>query len=290
VSPPRLRDYLAGAALALLISSCGYTIDLSFFWRDDAVGDRVAQTLGGTIDLGLPASYSFLVVGDPHFGSASAAGPEVLARFSALVASRDDAFVVFAGDQVDAGLSEQYTDFCAWANSLRKSSTMALPWYALVGNHDLYNDGWTNYLSYIYDTGHGRSYSVLDAGGFSLYLLDTGNATLGRAQYERLLADMGADPKPKIALSHYALRGSEYLYYYRLTNSRERALLFELFAENGVKLAIEGHWHYLIHSSYAGYFDEWLVESLTYEDDAGLRYCFAVNISGSESSMERLHY
>ena len=85
-----------------------------------------------------------------------------------------------------------------------------------MGNHDLYNDGWTNFQSYFYETGHGRSYSVIDAGDFSLFLLDTGNATLGQAQFERLVSDMSAKAsRPKIVLSHYALKGPDSLSYYQ---------------------------------------------------------------------------
>jgi 3',5'-cyclic AMP phosphodiesterase CpdA len=279
---------LGGLVLALGLSACSY-IDLNFFGRDDAVGERVAETLGQPVDLGIAkgAPYSFLVAADLHIGAANAPSQAVLDAFASFVAARDDSFVLFLGDQANMGLADEYAAFASFADGLKNQSGKSLPWFAAVGNHDLYNDGWANFLTAVYATGHGSSYSILDAGDFQVYLLDTGNATLGRAQYEELVADMGADQRPKIVISHYAIYGSADLSYYRLANARERALLLDLFASSQVKLVLAGHWHFPVYHNYEGYFEEWLCDSLTYADAEG-RHCLSVQVAEGKATVERL--
>ena len=182
--------------------------------------------------------------------------------------------------------------FKAWADTIANKSGTSIPWYTAVGNHDLLNEGWTYFKKYLYDTTplRGASYFVLQAGAYDIYVIDTADATLGSAQYARLAKDLKADSKPKMVLSHYPIRGSSLLAYYRLTDSIERAKLIELFGTTDVRQVFGGHWHYYMHEKVGDLFDEWLVDSLTYTDSDNLVHCFGVTVSGTAVTVDRLSF
>jgi len=287
---------LALCTLCAGLSSCYFSFT-DLFAESSAVTERVKDT--GAKAIVQPSSsvisstspFSFLVVGDPHFGASWAAGSDVLDAFKKLAASPDAngnpyAFVLYVGDDADAGTEAQFQTFAGWASSMKDSNSIPLPlqWYSAVGNHDLYNGGWSYFRQYI-----GPSFYRLSAGAYSIYVIDTGQGTLGNYQIDELKREFSADSRPKIVVSHYPIYGgASVLYYYRLANPREQAELLELFAESNVKLIIAGHYHYLVHES-VGPYDEWLVESLTVKD-GGSTHCFAVTLTGGSLSLSRLAF
>jgi hypothetical protein len=284
----------AAALLSLCLSSCPAALT-DFFDESSTVTGRVQDT--GAKAIVQPASasisstdpFSFLVVGDPHFGASFAAGQSTMDAFSALAASPDAggkpyAFVVYLGDDANSGAQAEYESFVNWASSMTDSVGKKMQWYSAVGNHDLYNGGWTYFRQKI-----GPSFFRLSAGGYSIYVLDSGQGILGDFQIGELKSEFAADPKPKIVVTHYPIyAAANVLYYYRLSNPREVAELLDLFAKSDVKHIIAGHWHYYGHES-VGSMDEWLVESLTVTD-GGSAHCFSVDIAGSTAAVTRLAF
>jgi len=290
-----------GAFLILASLLCASSVSCvasfaDFFDESSDVAGRVKESQAMTIapptssSISTTTPFSFLVVGDPHFGASFAAGQDVLDSFSALAGSVDPssakpyAFVLYLGDDADAGLKAQFEAFANWAGSMKDSSGSPMQWYSAVGNHDLYNGGWSSFKQYV-----GPSFYKLSAGAYSIYVIDSGQGTLGDYQIGELKSEFASDPNPKIVVSHYAVYAAEQvLYYYRLSNPREVAELLDLFARSNVKLIIAGHWHYLVHES-IGPIDEWLVESLTVTD-AGAAHCFSVTLDGASESLARLAF
>jgi 3',5'-cyclic-AMP phosphodiesterase len=247
---------VAALALAacLLASSCRYGLG-ELFGRDDPVSHRLDQSsardavLAGqrkTLEQAVPAStaFSFIVATDLHFDCSAWPRASDLAAFAKLAKDSGADFAIFGGDLADAGKEEEYKLFAAFADSLKSGPLShlgegaALPWFAAVGNHDLYNSGWRFFAQYA-----GSSTDRFKVGSSSFYIVDSGSGTLGETQLERLGAAMESDAAPKIVVSHYPVRGSSSFSYYRITNTRERAELLSLFNENSVKLLICGHWH-----------------------------------------------
>lgn len=297
-----MRGIAAARAAALVLASllCASSVSCvasfaDFFDESSDVEGRVKESQAMTVVQPSPATtpasspFSFLVVGDPHFGASFAAGQDVLDAFSALAGSKDAngnpyAFVLYLGDDADGGLTTQFEAFASWAGSMQNSSPAPMQWYSAVGNHDLYNGGWPAFKQYI-----GPSFYRLSAGAYSIYVVDSGQGTLGDYQIDELASEFASDPKPKIVVSHYAVYAAEdVLYYYRLSNPREVARLLDLFARSNVKLILAGHWHYLVHES-IGPMDEWLVESLTVTD-AGKTHCFSVTLDGASESLARIAF
>ena len=292
----RRRAAAIGAATALLLmaalSSCSFYFT-NLFSEAIAVTDRVkeSQSIGVTqpsSSLIASSPFTFLVVGDPHFGASFAASTSVLDNFAALAASTDPvssnpyAFVVFAGDDANDGAESEYQAFLGWANTLKDSGGASMKWYSAVGNHDLYNGGWTYFKNSV-----GPSFYRLTAGAFSIYFVDSGQGTLGNYQIDALRSAFAADPNPKIVVSHYPIYGgASELYYFRLANPREVAELLDLFGQYDVKLILAGHYHYYVHENVGGAFDEYLVDSLTVSD-GGSHHCLAVTLNGASASVAR---
>jgi hypothetical protein len=284
------------AIVTLLCVSCPSSLS-DFFAESSGVTGRVKDADAKAIvqpasaAVSSSAPFSFLIVGDPHFGASFAAGSAVLDSFSALARSPDAnangkpyAFVLYVGDDAHNGTQAQFESFVAWASSMQDSNGNPMQWYSALGNHDLYNGGWSYFRQYI-----GPSFFRLSVGGYSIYVVDSGQGTLGDCQINELKSEFAADPKPKIVISHYPIyAAADVLYYYRLSDPREAAELLDLFAKSNVKLIIAGHWHYLVHES-LGSMDEWLVESLTVTD-AGSAHCFSVGLDGGSASVTRLAF
>jgi Predicted phosphohydrolases len=271
-----LLALVAASAAVSLLSSCQYGL-AELFVRDDPVGARSLESSArdSTIDAqkvrlaaALPAgtAFSFIVASDLHFDG-SLPDATTLESFASLAKDSGADFAIFAGDLADKGRESEYRLFSAFADSLKSGAAShlgegaSLPWFAAVGNHDLYNSGWSYFAKYA-----GRSTERFSAGSTRFFLVDSGSGTLGERQIEELGSAMGADASPKIVISHYPVRGSPSYSYFKLTNTRERAALLSLFNEDSVKLLICGHWH-SPESSDCGFFKERLPGSLTPSKD-----------------------
>jgi Icc protein len=275
----RPRTALALLLCLALAQSCEFDL-LSAFGRADNPSSRLAEgssRVQPSLSLAEGSPFSFVVTSDLHF-NATEAGPrdEALAGFAALASGGGVALALFCGDLTDKGLESEYQAFAAFADSLRDSGgTAPLPWYAAVGNHDLYNSGWPYFKEYV-----GPSHQRIDAGPVSIYIVDSGGGTMGDRQLENLRDDMGSDPKPKIVVGHYPVRGHDSYIYYRITNPRERIELLDLFARSDVRLVLAGHRHAPV-STELGAFYELVVGSLV--DSDGVAYALRVDVAGDGS-------
>jgi 3',5'-cyclic-AMP phosphodiesterase len=286
-------------ALLCLLSSCGYGVD-QIFGRDDTVGSRSLEGSDRGTVIGeqkallakaIPpgTAFSFIATSDLHFSQARGPRAAALEGFARLAAESGADFALFGGDYADRGLEEEYKLFLSFASTLKAGSSShlgegaALPWFSVVGNHDLYNSGWKYYKKYL-----GPSSDSFSAGSLRFYCIDTGSGTVGETQLEDLGSAMSADPSPKVVLSHYPVHGARTYAYFRLTNTRERAQLLSMFNSYGVKLLLCGHWHRAEEAD-CGNFPEYLTGSLVDAKPDGLARAVLVKVAsdGSIASLDR---
>ena len=118
--------------------------------------------------------------------------------------------------------------------------------YTILGNHDLYNNGWEVWKKKIYPYTSYYKFTInaggASNGGFDFYFLDSGNGTLGGPQIEDLERNLSASSRPKIIFMHYPLYAGG-IFYFALDDVHERARLISAFAESNVKYVFEGHKH-----------------------------------------------
>ncbi|MDR0374477.1 MAG: metallophosphoesterase [Treponema sp.] len=238
--------------LALVACKDEYGLD-EFLNRADDVNARSAYIT----DIGAPAlddnkpnppddkpfgdNYTVLILADIHFGAHSDHPDLPYDQFYQWLdmnkGDKKPAFCLALGDNAESGVEKEYLQFKELSKKLEEQ--YEIPVYSIVGNHDLYNNGWRYYTKYCKPY---ISYYRFTTGSFSWYALDSGSGTLGGSQFKNFVGNLKADPNPKIVFSHYPTYGGGN-FYFSLSDPRERAALISAFAKNNVKIVLEGHQH-----------------------------------------------
>lgn len=224
---------------------------------------------------GLPQDvYSVLVITDPHFGSDRAELEEdaFYKWFKNQLENDDETlrprFMICLGDILDGGHKKEAESYNKFTERLKQMAELSgitgFETYSILGNHDLYNHGWSVWKENIkpYTSFYTFSTKTSLSQGFSWYFLDTANGTLGKNQLELLSSSMKKDPLSKIVSMHYPLY-CDGVIQLAIQNSLERNMLFSLFAQNDVKLVLEGHAH-TAKDYDSGIFKEHLIPSFLY--------------------------
>lgn len=234
-------------AAVLLMTACCTSCTLAsyglynFFGRSDTVRSRAESMT----ELSAPAassggsSYTVAVITDVHYGSSNSRSVDTafISWLDGLnTAGKLPRFVICLGDVAEHGYESEMKDFNALADKVRAYGIQV---YSVLGNHDLYNDGWQYWKEIVYP---GTSFYHFKTDGFSWYFLDTGNGTLGTHQYSLLIDALQKDSSPKIVCMHYPVYAQGH-FYFCLQDTTERNLLISYFADNNVKLLLDGHTH-----------------------------------------------
>ncbi|MBQ9237765.1 MAG: metallophosphoesterase [Treponema sp.] len=230
------------ALAALACASCEYGLHEAF-WRSNAVDVRAAQmaevsepdTLGGA------QQYAVVIITDTHYGK----GYEPLDdRFIASLKKQPNVkFVISLGDCVDHGLGTEVAQYAAFIERIKVEC--GLPVYSVVGNHDLYNSGWSKWQEQVAARhAYTSCYHFTTNDTFSWYFLDNASGTFGRKQLAVMKEKMETDTRPKFVFAHIPLysqldRGS----YFSLQNEREGNQVISLFARTNVRMMCAGHTH-----------------------------------------------
>ena len=285
---------------SLLFASCNYGLPI-FLYAETGVEERAVASIplwGPQIpQVGTNGKYSFIVLTDSHFGSNKGRNEEAfLQTFKALLQSSDESlrprFIVNLGDTLDGGHSNEADMFNLTAARWIAAGNEALgisdyKVYSILGNHDLYNNGWEIWKTRIFPFTSCYRFT-LNAGGnfpFDFFFLDTGNGTLGGPQIEDLERNLQASWRPKIILMHYPVYAGG-LFYFAIDDTEERARLISAFAKNNVKYVFEGHMHRQ-HDFDFGPFKESDVGSYLEEKVFGL---VTVDETTGGVSFTRMHY
>lgn len=174
-------------------------------------------------------NFSFLFVTDLHIETAKHTYLE------GLKSRIDDAeFVIFGGDLTQNGRREDFVFFKA------KSDALGVPYYQVLGNHDVYSGGWQAAMDILGPS----TYSVKLGNDARLICLDTANGTLGIKQYTWLREELEKTTESFIIVaSHVQFFTNNFMETQQFTFPEESAQLFRLFDQYGVDLVLAGHSH-----------------------------------------------
>lgn len=240
----------------LILSSCGEYGAYSFLFKEDDVERRFSEfkdvsspSLSETV---LPSKYSGIIVTDVHFGGSETFKEEkFFERLSSHYDTAEDGmkprFLVCLGDTANSGASSELKDFNSFAfkvktmakEKLNLSSEDDFPVYTILGNHDLYNNGWDNWKKLVYPY---TSSFYFDVGKFRFYGLDTASGSVGNDQLKAWEKHIKSNSMPKIVLSHYPIFAGG-IALFEIHDTYERNRLITDFAKNNVKMIFEGHYH-----------------------------------------------
>lgn len=241
----------------LLCSSCAYGYQ-DVFYRSNNVTARThhGQLYELTLEEGAPnigeadSVYTVAIFTDIHFGKTGHERHEQ-DFLDWLLELKDQnqlpKFTICLGDIADHGYEsefENYNKFTAQIEEITGSKV-----FNVLGNHDLYNDGWRFYHKLIYPN---ASFYHFKTTNFSWYFIDNASGSLGTSQYNSIKNSFENDSSPKIILAHIPFYGNPNFYFgnFAMQNTDETDKLITLFAKNNVKYFVAGHTHHYYKNSF----------------------------------------
>lgn len=246
-----LRPLVFVIFVAFMFASCKYDLQRLFF-RDPSPDKRSADLEQIQTPVVVSNPIDFMIVTDLHFGKEK---PKAQEEFFASLENRKLDFIVFLGDVVDSGDSENFEEAEQFVQRLKThlgSEFPVPPIYVVLGNHDLYNDGYEEWTKLNFNAAEGATFykfetiSVVGDKKYprSWYVLDTASGILGTRQLEELRESMNEDPNPKVVFSHYPVyTDMNLIMFFKLSDDRERATLIDIFDKNDVDMIFSGHYH-----------------------------------------------
>lgn len=254
--------------VCLLFSSCEYGPQDAFFRASNSDNRTrtfyeldASETPHPSKDL-----YTVAVFTDIHFGKKNETRHEQ-AFLNWLEKMKTDGtapeFCICLGDIADHGFESEFKDYVEFTRKIEQILGNGKV-YSVLGNHDLFNDGWNYYSSLIFPY---KSMYGFKTKTFSWYCIDSASGTLGSKQYRKLKNLFDNDPAPKIVMTHIPAYSNPLndMGYFTFQNTYEADMLLTLYAKNNVKLVLNGH----IHKAYKNYFNnciELTVPSITTEN------------------------
>jgi len=218
--------------------------------------------------------YSFAFCGDPHM---HAKGDGCFDDLDRAVRTKQIRFVIFGGDLTYLGEEAEYSNF------INHCDALTVPWYPALGNHDIYNGGWSYYWRYM-----GPSAYSFSGGNAKFVVIDSASGKIGDAQMEWIRNQLRDNKQPLLfVISHMPIYGDSYGTY-KFPETEEKQQLIELFEKYEVDFVLQGHYH--------GYVDivnnnVRYITSGSFSDgllDSGQRHFLLVNVYGPEVAVEQV--
>ena len=248
----------------LLCTSCEYDLQNAFYRSEDTdARAKNCLTLNDS-DCPHPASdvYSVAFFSDIHFGGKNTRHEQDFLDWLNETKKNGEApeFCVCVGDIAEHGLKKEFAEYNEFTQKIEAILGHGKV-YNVLGNHDLYNNGWDNYKQMIFPY---SSFYTFKTKTFSWYCIDSASGTLGKKQFDTIEKMFKNDPSPKIVLTHVPAYSNplNFMGYFSFQNTYEADMLLSLYSKNNVKMAVSGH----IHKSYKNYFhsfQEITVSSIT---------------------------
>ena len=236
-----LKRFLLHLLLGMLLPSllsCAKNISQILFHVN--VDQRSAESLSNALPAPVvttptdPLNFSFAVFADVQVHQE---GVTLLPRFKADVAANNIGFFVVLGDLTEDGTTEEFKVVKTALDAV------GIPYYATIGNHDLFQDstkgGWQAWK----DTFGAATYSVLVSNVVRFIFLDTASGDIGPSQFEWLRTQLLTRVPFTFVGSHYPIYDGITPIMWRLASLEERYKLTSLLDESGIFAYIAGHIH-----------------------------------------------
>ena len=261
--------FLLFLAVFCLINSCN--IDLVGLVESNDLNERLKERNNlkfleskNWTALSLGDTYSFLVVTDTHIEDGKAWGLEKLNPV--IAANTDIKFAVFLGDITQFGSTKDINRFMEIADQ------WTIPYYPVIGNHDIYFDNWPVWKKKIGSTNY-----RIDGVGATLLILDTANSFIGKDQLDWLERELKTAKGRVFVFTHSPLFVTGPADMQQITDIKERARIVSIL-HNKCDIVFAGHAHKEFYNKVGN------VQYVTLEDFKGKKtYCLVTVTSGGVS-------
>lgn len=251
--------------LLFIFSSCNLGLYQTLF-EEESVESRASSIpeLATNQIPSLPENkYSFVLFTDIHVGCKEfdKEKDDFLKWFSVQLENADSTlrpkFLISLGDNMNTGKED--SEYNTYLNKIKKIAKDKVnepdfKTYSVLGNHDLYHNGWERFKNNIFP--YKSAYRFSD-GTFSYYFLDSANNTFGKNQRDAIKSTMEADKNAKIVFTHCPFYAGGILIF-TMQDTMERNTLLTVFEKNNVKQVFVGH----IHHKYGYDYGNWREDSL----------------------------
>lgn len=246
--------------IVMSFTSCQYGLN-QMFYRSQGIDERGKYMDRFFVNLGdiyttSEDSYSFFIFTDCHFGSSKFSGTDGIIGFLedwSIKNSTDEKkkirFALFLGDASDTGDQREYED---WKELDKKISQIILPnnpnatnVLCILGNHDVFNDGFPLWKKYCYPYQPTFRFAVSTGIGKRVfYSMDSSNSLFGTGQLDfmrfKMTSDYNLDMRTTV-MSHSPLH--TYAQPFISMDNQDRIGAIKLFNETGVDFYMSGHIH-----------------------------------------------
>lgn len=257
--------------LAALLAFCACDWDLWGIATRPTVEERVKESLSGSLTIPGPVavnpdSFNFAVFGDPQIGHDYQSR---LGRFRQEVTERGIDFFCVLGDLTDDATPDE-------VDSIKlQLERVGVPYYATIGNHDLYQgDGWERFKE-----NYGPScYRVVIADRIKLIFLDTADGTLGPTQFGWFESELQDSAYTRIVCTHFPVYDGEQPMMWRLASGAERVKIQSMLAGYGAFAWCAGHihgWRHMQVDSVNHFICGAMAQQLDYGEPGYLLFTFA---------------
>ncbi len=261
-----MKNIFLCVIISLILTSCDFGWS-DFFGRDYQVNTRTERLmdLNGTEFAPSVSSetFSVLVFTDIHFGRKSnTEQAKACGNFINFVNNEKQklsndfpiAFITCLGDTTKSAKTDDFKKYVSFVSDIKAKTSIQV--YTVIGNHDLYNDGYLFFKKNIYPYETAYTFRTSFNGNFmNWYFIDTANGTLGKEQLQNFMNKLENDSGDKIVFGHHPLYAGGIIYF-TLQNINERDSLISSFAKNNVKFYLAGHCHKEHEFKYKDYFYE----------------------------------
>lgn len=260
---------MPGVCCLFLASCSNYGFYQTLFSEDD-VDERFSEFKNLTdsdspvLPADLDGKYSFIVVSDIHIGADNVltskinkfVDTELPKLFSSDDKTKIPRFLINLGDTSDGGHVSEYSEFNEYFGNGGKIQHLAksigiveneadFKIYTVLGNHDLYNNGWKNWKKMLWPYTSTYYFSLRSSPDFSpitFYFVDTGNGSLGKDQIDDFEDLLKSDSNKKLIFAHYPFYSNK-VPFMAIEDTTERNYLLTLFQKHKAVDLFGGHVH-----------------------------------------------
>jgi len=210
-------------------------------------------------------NYSFIVLTDIHIEDGNTRGYE---KLKDAINRNNIEFIVVIGDITQYGSENDLKKFIDITDSF------GVPCYPVVGNHDIYFDGWSVWKKYI-----GSTRYKVEGNGTTLFILDTANSFFGKQQLDWLENEIKKLNKNErvFVFTHSSLFAKDPFEMKQTTDTRERSRILSILSDK-CDIMFMGHKHRPLINTVGN------VQYITIDDYKNTYLYCIVTVSGSDIS------